>query len=201
MNTSLFQKKTRLSEEDCDQVSREGHNDNIFEYRTFNNYQTNKDNKKECVDNSQKISDFSIQNFMNIKDGHGNTNACHIDQDSEVRNNMKYTTDREKQQLFSRVFVGGPNLSKGGFEAETDARLTQGLMNSKKVNCSVLSESCYDRFEPMNNCMLKTIQSADNIIPDWKWGGEGTRDVLTQRVFLENNGYMFDGKVWQKKCS
>jgi hypothetical protein len=200
MNNSLFEKKTRLSEEECDINSREMNNNEMFNYRTFNNIQTNKNNAKDCLDNYNKISEFSFENFMNIKDGHGFTNACLVDNDSEIRNNFKVTSERAKQQLFSRTFVGGPNLNKGGFEAEMDAKLTQGFTNSKKHNCTILAEASYERFEPMNNCMLSNLQSTKTIIPAWKWGGEGTRDVLSQRDFLENNGYSFNGKIWQKGC-
>jgi hypothetical protein len=137
---------------------------------------------------------------MIVKDGVGFTNACRIDDDTEARINVEMTNDRGKQQLFTRLFTGSPNINKGGFEPELDAQMTQGSFSIKKENCDILSEKSFDRFEPMREGMLKNIQSANNIVPEWKWGGEGTRDVMSQRGFLENNGYAFDGNVWAKKC-
>ena len=42
----------------------------------FNNYETNKNLEKECKDNFNKVSEFSINNHMMMKDGYGMTNAC-----------------------------------------------------------------------------------------------------------------------------
>lgn len=197
---SLFENRTRLHEDECDVESKDLQNDNIYEYRMLNVFQTNKNTEKECVANMNKLRDFSVNNHMNIKDGIGFTNACHVDNDSEVRNKMQMTSDREKQQLITRMFQGGPNINKGGFEAETDSKMTQGDFSVRKDYCDILSEKSFDRFEPMKECMLKNVQNEKHLIPEWQWGGEGTRDVLSQRDFLENNGYMFDGNVWKKQC-
>jgi hypothetical protein len=52
----------------------------------------------------------------------------------------------------------------------------------------------------MKEGMLKKIQNVDNIVPKGVWGGEGTRDILAQRDFLEANGYNYDGNIWKKNC-
>ena len=196
---NIFENKTRLNDDECDIESREHQNVDICQYRMFNIYQTNKDNEKECKTNYDKIMDFSVNNRMNIRDGMGFTNACRVDDDSQVRNEFEMY-DKGRQQLFSRVFQGGPNVNKGGLEPEIDSKVTQGLFTTRKETCEVLSEKSFERFEPMKECMLKNIQNPKNIVPTWVRGGEGTRDVLSQKDFLENNGYMFDGNVWQKKC-
>ena len=196
---SLFINNTRLNDDECDVESKDLQNNSVFEYNMLNVYQTNKDNEKECKINYDKIKEFQVNNRMNMRDGVGYTNACRVDNDSSARQ-VELTHDRDRQQLFSRVFQGGPNVNRGGFESVIDSKLTQGSVVIKKENTNILSEKSYDRFEPMNTCMLDNIQSHKNIVPEWKWGGEGTRDVLSQRDFLENNGYMFDGNVWLKSC-
>ena len=98
------------------------------------------------------------------------------------------------------TFFVQTNADKGGLEADIDAKLTQGTFTSKKETCEVLSEKCFDRFEPMPENILKSVQNVENIIPSWQWGGEGTRDVLSQRDFLEKNGYEYDGESWKKRC-
>lgn len=195
---SVFEKQTRLRQDDCDKESQELQNDDAYKYNTFNTFTTNKNNEQECKSNFKSLVDFSLDNYMNIRDGYGNTNACGIDNDSKVRNDFEMH-DKGRQQLHTRVFVGGPNVNKGGFEPEVDSKLTQGTFVSRKETCDVLSEKSFDRFEPMREEILKSIQNPKNIVPEWTWGGEGTRDVLTQRNFLENNGYEHDGKTW-KKC-
>ena len=116
---NLFENSTRLNEDECDIESRENNNTDICQYRMFNMYQTNKDTEKECKINYDKIMDFSVNNRMNIRDGIGFTNACRVDDDSVVRNEFEMY-DKGRQQLFSRVFQGGPNVNKGGLEPEIE---------------------------------------------------------------------------------
>ena len=198
---SLFKNKTRLHEDECDVESKDIQNNNIYEYMSMNIFQTNKNNEKECSESLNKIRDFSVNNHMHIRDGMGVTNACYVDHDSEVRNKFEMTSDKAKQQLYTRIFQGVPNINRGGFEAEVDAKMTQGDLHVKSDYCDIISEKSFDRFEPMKECMLNKNQNIENVIPEWQWGGEGTRDVLSQRDFLENNGYMFDGNVWKKHCN
>lgn len=173
---TVFEKQTRLKDDVCEVESQTTQNKDVFSYSTFNIYQTNKDTEKECNKNIDKIKEFSIENRMQIRDGYGFTNACRVDMDSKVRNNFEMT-DKGKQQLFTRTFQGGPNVNKGGFEPEIDAKLTQGAFSTRKDACDVLSERSFDRFEPMSEAMLQNIQNVDNIVPTWTWGGVSTREV------------------------
>lgn len=194
-----FDNKTRLKDDECALTADDAQNKNVYEYSIFNNYQTNKNKASECKSNYNKIMDFTIENHLNMRDGFGLTNACGIDVDSKVRNDFEMH-DKGKIQLTTRTFTGVPNADKGGLEADIDAKLTQGTFTSKKETCEVLSEKCFDRFEPMPENILKSVQNVENIIPSWQWGGEGTRDVLSQRDFLEKNGYEYDGESWKKRC-
>ena len=195
---SVFEENTRLRHDDCDKESRELQNNDAYKYTTFNNIATNQNTAEKCKSNRESLLDFSLNNYMNIRDGYGFTNACGVDTDSKVRNDFEMH-DKGKQQLNSRVFVGGPNANKGGLEPGIDSKLTQGTFVSKKETCDVLSERNFDRFEPMPEAILKSVQDPEHIVPKWTWGGEPTRDVLSQRDFLEKNGYEHDGKTW-KKC-
>lgn len=198
-SSGVYKMNTRVNEDQCDISNKDNANTTIFNYSMFNNYETNKNLEKECKDNFNKVSEFSINNHMMMKDGYGMTNACRVDSDSELRNDFEMY-DKGKQQLFTRVFTGGPNVNKGGIDTTVDSKVTQGNFTTKNDFCNILVEKSYDRFEPMNKKILASFQNPKNIIPEWTWGGDGTRDVLSQKDFLENNGYEFNGSSWEKKC-
>lgn len=195
---SLFDNKTRLNDDQCDIDSIESQNATIYNYSTMNVYQTN---NKDSDKNMKKMKDFFVDNHMTMKDGYGNANGSTIDNDSKLRNDFEMY-DRGKQQLFPRLFTGGPNVNRGGFKAEIDSKLSQGLYTSRKETCDIITEKGFDRFEPMNEAVRKSVQNVENIVLPNNFINNGTRDVLSQRDFLENNGYKYDEDFghWKKQC-
>ena len=191
-----FRKEHRIGADDCWKDAELEQSKNIHDYMLFNIYKTN---VPDCQDELQRLSDFVVENNMHIREGYGNTNSCLIDKDSEVRNNQKITNEKCKSQLDSRVFHAVPDLSHGGFKAELESKLTQGEDTGEKKSCNVLSGKGLDVFTPLIPCIKNTVQDPNNLVPTWTWGGEHTRDHLQQKKFLEQNGYVFDGKVWKKK--
>ena len=191
-----FDKQHRIGSDICWTNTQEEQSKSIHDYMTFNMYKTN---VLDCHDEVKKLKDFVVENKMNVKEGYGNTNACFVDNDSSLRNEQKWTNEKCKNQLDTRLFHAVPDLSHGGFKAEIESKLTQGNDTNERKSCSVLSGKGLDVFTPLLPCLKDTIQNSEHIIPKWTWGGEHTRDHLKQKQFLKENGYVFDGKAWQKK--
>ena len=187
-----FDQEHRVGADTCAITSTENQNKRIEDYMLFNTQRTNVLDCKDKVDN---VKDFMANNHMFIKDGYGYTNACRIDHDSKIRMNPNIN-DRSKNQMFTRTFQAVPDLSRGDVNTESESKIQQGETTYNDFECHGRS---LDVFMPMLSCLQNTIQDPQNIIPDWKWGGETTRDTLKQKEFLEKNGYHFDGNAWNKK--
>ena len=189
----LFDIQNRIGNDDCAMDFDTSYNKSISDYMLFNQYQTNQTDEKVCTMNFNKVSEFANNNHMMLRDGYGNTNGCYIDNDSEVRQ-FRLTSDKKRDNLNTRMYRGGPNLSRGNANPEVESKLVQGDMSI--YDCPNRS---LDVFIPMLPCLRKSIQDPKNIIESWQRGGDSTRDTLKQEDFLSKNGYVFDGKVWLKK--
>lgn len=202
-NMQVFGNGNRLIDDTCVRDAKEFQNDYINNYLTFNYYPTNYDEcpKDDAENKMNDMVEFSLDNYMHIADGYGTPSHCLIDKDSEIRHNTIWTHDhKSKQQLCSRVFQDIPDLSKGGFVPQLESKLVQGEDTAMRKSCDVLAEkSLFDHhIIPMVDCLKNTIQNPEHIIMD-NWGGVGTRDGIRQEEYLNDQGYFYDGKVWQKK--
>ena len=189
----LFDIQNRIGSDECSTDFETSYNKGINDYMLFNQYQTNKTDDAACTMNSKKVAEFASENHMMLRDGYGNTNGCYVDNDSEIRK-FNLTSDKKRDILNSRMYRGGPNLSRGNTNPEVESKLIQG--NSTNYDCP---NRTLDVFMPMLPCLQSSIQDPGNIIEGWQRGGESTRDTLKQEDFLSKNGYIFDGKVWLKK--
>lgn len=169
----------------------------INDYHLFNPYKTN---LPECNENVNKLKEFMVENKKMYREGYGFTNGCHVDHDSKLRiKPSSITHGKCKNQLNTRLFKAVPDVSNGGFESLLESRLTQGESTSEKKSCEVTQGKGFETMIPMLSCLKKEIQNVEHIIPTkWIRGGEHTRDHVNQKSFLENNGYVFDEKVWKK---
>ena len=192
-----FDQPHRIGADECNKGADLLQSEKIYDYNSFNFYKTNTDDCDKSVD---KMQEFAANNFMNIKEGYGYTNSCRVDNDSDLRFKTSMSTNtKEKTQLFSRTFQGVPNLFKGTLKADEESKIIQGVYSGNEKSCRQTSEKPYDTFVPMINCLKDNIQNPNNIIPSWQWGGEGTRDTVQQKTFLEKNGYVKEGTNWSKK--
>jgi hypothetical protein len=192
-----FDNQHRLGNDQCWVDGQVKQSQQINDYYLFNPYKTN---VIDCDENESKLREFMVENKKNYREGYGVTNACHVDNDSKMRSESKKLTHGKcKNQLSSRLFQAAPDLSHGGFESLLESRLTQGHSTGEKKSCEVTQGKGFDVMTPMLPCLKKQIQNVDHIVPTWVRGGEHTRDHINQKDFLENNGYVFDEKVWKKK--
>ena len=191
-----FDKQHRIGNDECWKTAQQTQSDKIENYYLFNPYKTNVENCKEKEDT---LREFMSENHMNYKEGYGNTNSCHVDDDTKLRNNSEITHGKCKNQLSTRLFTSGPDLSVGGFEPILESRITQGESTFIDKACESYRGKGFNTMTPMLSCLEKEVQNPEHIIPTWVRGGESTRDHMKQKKFLEKNGYVFDKHVWQKK--
>ena len=195
-----FDKDHRIGNDACHKNSQLLQSEQIANYHLFNFYKTNLDNPDDCKKQVDKLNDFVSENYMNIKEGYGFTNGCRVDNDSSLRfNESIITNEKGKTQLFARTFKATPDLFRGECEPLLESKLLHGNISSDDKSCLHTTEKPFDIFIPMIDCLSSNVQNPNNIIPGWKWGGEGTRDTIQQKEFLEKNGYVNDGSVWMKK--
>lgn len=142
--------------------------------------------------NLNEINNFAMDNGMVLKNGYGNTNHCELDKEDDLRY-RQLTNDKNKQQLFQRIFQGVPDLNHGGLVVETESKLTQGEDSRIKRSCNVLSEvSTLDKqFTPMLSCISSTIQDPRYIIMENRYNQQsfdGRIGADTRHNLLQNCG-------------
>lgn len=188
-----FDSGNRLTEDRCAILTKELQNKSISDYTFYNMYSTS-----SC--DTDDIMNFTINNVnLRYKDGFGNVNACTVDDDSEIRNNAKLTNMREKEQLCTRWYQAGPNIGKGGLIPNLESRLILAEDTSDMKECDKLAERDFDRFIPMIGCLKDNIQKPENIILPFERGGKITRDFVRNDEYLEQCGFVNDGKTWRRK--
>jgi hypothetical protein len=171
----------RLADDDCALITKELQNQSIGDYNLYNSYMT-----ANCETDKTHLDTFVAQNpNLRYKDGFGFLNGCVVDADSKLRNGALFTNDREKSQLCTRWHKAVPALSKGGLTVNVDSRLKFAEDTSAIRECDRLSERNFNRFVPMTPCLASSIQDPENIVPQWQWGGESTR-----QSFIQENQHM-----------
>ena len=113
---------------------------------------------------------------MHVHRGYGNADACTIDGDSAMRNNVSgLTNPRETHQLFTRMYQAVPDLRGGLPRPDIESRLLSGDLDETR-HCT--GGSAWDRnFFDMLPCVAN-VQNPEHIVPAWTWGGEPTRDYV-----------------------
>jgi hypothetical protein len=188
-----FNKDHVLGSDECAIDSYNQQNARLESYMLFNMYRAN---TLDCGEEVQKLKDFATENHMTFRDGYGTTNACQIDNDSEVRiQPSEHIRGKGKNQMFTRTFQAIPNLGRGEINVENESIIQQGEITFDDFDCQ---GKALDVFTPMLKCLSDNIQDPNNIVESWTRGGETTRDTLKQKDFLEKNGYQFDGISWNK---
>ncbi len=166
-----------LSDE-CAIRARDLQNDSINDYRLFNPFSRA---AEDCEKKSEATREFLINNRTVIRDGYGLTDSCVVDIDSKMRNGGEWTNDREKTQLYPRMYQAIPNLGRGPFIADEESKLIQSSDTGEKKSCDILSEVQINRFIPLIPSLAATVQNPDNIVPQWVRGGEPSRDSIRHK--------------------
>jgi hypothetical protein len=149
------------------------------------------------------LDEIAMENNFTVREGYGYTSGCTVDKDSELRLNSRVTHDRSRQQLCSRTYGGVPNLNKGGLIPNIETRLKNADDTSDIRNLDKIMEKSFVplSFVPMIDCLSKTIQNPENIIPEWRWGGNDTRQDMVSNEYLTRCGFDYMNKNWVRRES
>lgn len=191
-----FDEENHLSQDECAILTKALANKSIEDYTFFNNYATS-----DCKTKSnEEMLDFVLANpNLRFKDGYGVSTSCVIDNDSELRNNAKMTSNRERTPLCSRWYTAVPNLSRGSLIPNIESQLKYNGDTSDIRVCDKITEKDFNRFIPLPRCMAENVQNPENIIEKWTRGGDITRDFVRTNEYLEKCGFYSDGKMWRRR--
>jgi len=189
-----FEQENRLKTDDCALTTQELQNRSLENYYLYNNYNTN-----QCDLSTKDFTEFVMSNpNLRYRDGYGVTNQCYIDNDSELRNNAKVTNFRGKEQLCPRWNQAVPDLGHGGLIPNVESRLKYSEDTLHLKECDIVAEKNFNRFTPMINELVCSVQNPKHIILPFPRGGEFTRDYVQNDDYLKRCGFINDGKAWRR---
>lgn len=176
-----FDLQARIGTDDCAVNARDHQNASMNDYHLWNTYMSKCDAARE-----KEIADFASSHAnLRYRNGYGIASACHIDHDSEVRNNAKLTNEKAKVQLFTRFYQASPDMSRGKSAPNLESRLIHGEDTTQVRQCNRLMERDFDRFVPMLPCLKDSVQDAKHIVPAWTWGGDNSRNLMRDAARLK----------------
>lgn len=131
-----------------------------------------------------------------VWDGYG-TNRAAIDNDNKLRIDQQQTNWRERIQLPKRVFHANPALSRGKPEPDVEDKLINGQATAQRIGAidapDPLTEKAFPVFVPGVQA-----HAVHNVVSSWTRGGVASREVARSDTFMQQMGYVWDGRVWQR---
>ena len=190
MSEIFLDANNNVSSDKCAQDTKETQNNSIEKYEFFQYLPV------DC-DKSGKIPRYPTFAYDHVnlfgRIGYGETEGCVVDNSSELRNDpRKMTHDKCHQQLFSRIFQGGPNLRCGTVDPDKEMPILQGNGSRDLAGVTYpcnrsLMELQTNNPMPMQEC-IKPVQSVEHTVEPWVRGGVPTRDFMLRQEFLESCG-------------
>lgn len=164
----------------CAQAALDQENLSILNYNTMNYFVMDGD----CIGTSKRLEEIALEYpNIRIKNGFGQGNACTIDTDSSFKN-TSLTHGPERQQLFARMFMAGPNLSRGPGAPQIEQMIQQGIDTTIERECGYLTEFDYNRFTPLQGCVSEFINNFGSSLPSVPQIGVNSRDIVRQSDFI-----------------
>lgn len=180
----------RLGLDECKLSADERMNVSMDQYQLYNP-------RADC--NNTEYMAVANCNNMVVNNGFGFSDSCNIDTDSRLRNGADLTQKRTLNQNFRKC---GSNAT----DCEDDKNMTENRMRRGNdfglKKCDTVSEvSTLDlHLTPMISCLKKNVQNPVHIVPVWQWGGDGTRDSLAQKKWLQTQGFKFQNGISEQSC-
>ncbi len=169
-----FDNQNRLGVDECATTAREYQNSSVNDYSLWNVFFMACDKEGET-----QLQDFSTKNNnLHYRNGVGFTNACYVDNDTDLRINRVMTNEKAKTQLFTRFYQANPNLGRGVPEPEIEMPLVQGEEAATNSFRSDVVEQDFDRFVPFVPCKRGSVQNPDNIVLPFHQSGEDSREYM-----------------------
>jgi hypothetical protein len=196
----VFMDSRRLCSDKCAKETKDVQNDGIYGYEMYQYLPV------DC-DASGKVARFPSFAYDHVnltgRAGYGVAEGCVVDNFSALRNDPnQLTRDRCHQQLFTRIFQGGPNLRCGIVDPDAEMPIVQGVgsrdLAGVQYPCSrtLMEKETYHPI-PMLEC-IKDVQSVEHTVESWIRGGEPTRDFVHRTEFLKSCGLQnFDRRKQQ----
>jgi len=152
------------------------------------------DNQNSCECGlKEAISIQTSQPGIHLKGGCGwiAEKGCLVDMDSKMRQDKdRLTNPRTINQVFERLSVTTPNLTKGYYDVDTESIIRPGEFAGDQKPCIGNGEITYGNyFTPMIPKLKKEVQDKKHIIPedskqDWVRGGLPTRQMVRNQDYL-----------------
>jgi hypothetical protein len=176
-STRIFDNQNRVGIDDCSITAKEYQNASIEDYSLWNTYFMTCDEAGE-----KQVEDFATQNInLHYRNGYGFTSACHVDSDTDLRNNSVWTSEKPRTQLFTRFYQANPNMTRGIPQPHIENPLIQGnaIKNNSYRNETV--EADFDRFVPFVPYLQENVQNVEHIVLPFHQTGEDTRESMRER--------------------
>lgn len=190
----VFLDSRRYGTDCCAMEARDHGNNEMYGYTMYQHLPVS------CKDPQARVPPF-MYDHVNLRGrpGVGLADDCLVDRYSGLRNDpSQLTRDRCRQQLFSRIFQGAPNLKPGVADPDTEMPLVQGQTNGNLEGVTMpckkaIMELTTNKMMPMLDC-VKTVQDADNVVEPWTRGGTDTRGYMLRQQMLSDCGYQNYGR-------
>lgn len=171
---AFFDLNARKENDPCQKLYDDKVNNKISGYNTFS---AEKALIPDC-DENDVIQKMSCTQRLH-RQGYGNTNSCHIDDDSKLSVGIQHTADRSREYFQTRIFQGVPNLDRGGVNVEIEDTITKHEpTNVRRVHNNIsgtcVSSPDYYYNAPAPESIMKTVRNSSNY--DRMWLSEDTRN-------------------------
>lgn len=180
--TRMFDIQNRVRIDDCAITAKEYQNASINDYSLWNTY------FMACDESGEKqVEEFAAQNInLHYRNGVGMTTACHVDNDTDMRNNAVWTSEKPRTQLFTRFYQANPDMTRGIPQPHIENPLIQGNNIKNNSYRNEIEELDYDRFVPFVPYMKENVQNVENIVLPFHQTGEDTREIMRSRQRIED---------------
>jgi hypothetical protein len=178
----MFDIQNRVRIDDHAITAKEYQNASINDYSLWNTY------FMACDESGEKqVEEFAAQNInLHYRNGVGMTTACHVDDDTDMRNNAVWTSEKPRTQLFTRFYQANPDMTRGIPQPHIENPLIQGNNIKNNSYRNEIEELDYDRFVPFVPYMKENVQNVENIVLPFHQTGEDTREIMRSRQRIED---------------
>jgi hypothetical protein len=187
MNSRVFLDSRTVNTDCCAKEAKDNQNDEIVGYELYQYLPV------ECDGVSARFPQFSYDHVnLTGRVGYGLAEGCVVDNYSALRNDpAQLTRDRCRNQLFTRIFQGCPNLLHGVGNPDQELNILGGSVSSDMIGHSGCKRAITELETyhpiPMLDC-IKPVQNPKHIVEPWVRGGDPTRDYVRRQEFLQQCG-------------
>ena len=181
-NQIVFDSKTKLKDDICNETGENLQNTNINDYMLSN--------FASCECNLDNVIESSLDNRgIIIKDGYG-VSECNVEKDSGLRIGDVERHYKSDLQLFPRPYLTTPLINRGKAKPNLESKLLNAHMIKKHGQMqNVDNERIYTPLVPN---LSRTVQAPEHIIQeyvsnDWVRGGIPSRDTVKYLDYMNRS--------------